>query len=47
MEHLPAGEARLQYGDLFYRGDTRGKDFWSRQTTAARALSDPFVRIGA
>jgi predicted ATPase len=47
VQHLPAGETRLKYDDLFYRGDTRGKDFWSGHAAAARALSDRFVRIGA
>ena len=44
VQNLPPGERRLKYDDLFYRGDTRSKEFWS-QNPAARGLADRFIRL--
>ena len=43
--NLPAGERRLKYDDLFFRGDSRSKLFWVQHQAAAGELSNFFVRL--
>ena len=45
VQNLPAGERRLKYDDLFFRGDSRSKLFWVQHQAAAGELSNVFVRL--
>lgn len=47
VQNLPSGERRLKYDDLFFRGDSRSKQFWVQHQAAAEELTNVFVRLEA
>jgi hypothetical protein len=45
VSRLSGDDTRLNYDDLFYRGDSRNQKFWTSQPEAANELSQTFMKI--